>query len=113
MEKCDRCGKKFEGKENQLLCPDCKRRRTPNIYFGIAITIIILGFIGGIILGNTNLKVTSEYNEYSEDYDYDSEFNTELMLECWVGTAILSVFIFGIGSTNYRLNLIIDKKQEK
>ena len=112
--KCNKCGNKFKGKENELLCPDCKRRRTPKIYFGIAITIIVLGFIGGIIIGNTYTNRTLTYeSSIDEKYnEYEEEFNAELMLECWVGTTILSIFIFGIGSTNYRLNLLIDNKKE-
>lgn len=45
--------------------------------------IAVLGFIGGIVLGNT-VKV------------YD--FNTWLMIESWIATAILCLIFYGIAS---------------
>lgn len=109
--KCNNCGKEFEPNGYSGICPDCRRRNTPKIYFRIAILIIILSFIGGIILGTVNKSVTQTYNEITEEYEYEEEFNTYLMLECWVSSLLFSIFVFGIGSVNYRLNLLIDKRK--
>ncbi len=107
---CKECGKEFKPNGYSNLCPDCRRRKTPKIYFRIAILIVALSFIGGIILGNTNKVVVSSYDDILEEYEYDKVFNTDLMLECWVGSLLFSILVCGIGSINYRLNLIIDKK---
>lgn len=45
--------------------------------------VAVLGFIGGIVLGN-NVKI------------YD--FNTPLMIGSWVGTALLCLIFYGIAS---------------
>ena len=60
MEKisCKRCGQKFESNGVSSLCYDCRRKRTPSIYFGIAAAIVIFGFIIGIIMGETNKAIT-------------------------------------------------------
>lgn len=54
-----------------------------SIYKVITGVIAVLGFIGGIILGNT-VKV------------YD--FNTALMIESWIATALLCLIFYGIAS---------------
>lgn len=54
-----------------------------SIYKVITGIIAVLGFIGGIVLGNT-VKV------------YD--FNTWLMIESWVATAILCLIFYGLAS---------------
>lgn len=109
---CKECGKEFEPNGYSSICPDCRRRRTPKIYFRIALLIIALSFIGGIILGNTNKEIIRNYNDITEEYEYEEEFNANLMLECWVGSLLFSILVCGIGSVNYRLNLIIDKKRK-
>lgn len=110
MEKisCNRCGQKFESNGASSLCYDCRRKRTPSIYFGIAVAIVIIGFIGGIIMGATNKAIT-----YDDDFNSTESFNTNLMIDYWENSIIVAIIICGIGSINYRLNLIIDNKQEK
>lgn len=109
--KCSNCGIKLKQNTSSSYCDNCKRRRNTNKYKNIGIIILIVGFIGGIILGNL-FKVTtltyessigSEYNEYNEI------FNFILMFCTWISTALLSVFFFAINSICYRLDLIIDK----
>jgi len=83
---CRECGKEMISNGYTGICKDCKRKKTPKIYFRIAILIVALSFIGGIILGNTNKELTPHYNDITEEYDYDKNFNTNLMLECWIGS---------------------------
>ena len=113
MMECQKCGEKFENNGFTGLCTNCRRRKTPKIYFRIAMAIIALSFIGGIILGNTNKKVIESYDDILDKYEYDTTFNTDLMLECWVGSLLFSIIVCGIGSVNYRLNLIIDNNKKK
>ncbi len=99
--KCSKCGKKFENTGTSSLCPECRLKRTPKIYFTIATLILILGFIGGIVIGGTNKILNDEYEKI---------FNTSLMIYCWIGDALFSMFVYAIGSIIHRLNLLIDKE---
>lgn len=110
MEKisCKRCGQKFESNGVSSLCYDCRRKRTPSIYFGIAAAIVIFGFIIGIIMGETNKAIT-----YDDDFNSTERFNTNLMIDYWENSIIVAIIISGIGSITYRLNLLIDNKKEK
>lgn len=103
MEKieCNKCGRKFEANGVSSLCDNCKRHRASNSYLFYATIILFIGFIMGIVLGN-NIPIMSTYEEPS--------FNTGLMFVCWFSFGILSIFIFGIRSICYRLDLLIDKK---
>lgn len=113
MEKieCSKCGTKFESDSYSSLCGNCRRKRNTNVYKVIAIIILFLGFIGGIVLGDTNrtielvyeLSISSKYNEYEE------VFNIGLMVSAWISTALLSLFIFAIYSICHRLDLIVEK----
>lgn len=87
-----------------------RRRKTPKIWFGIGITIIIIGFIGGVILGFSG-STQSTWNTVTEEYDYNTVFNITLMIYTWIGCLISSTFFFAVGSILYRLNLIIDGKK--
>lgn len=104
--KCSKCGEKFESTGTSSLCPNCRRRSHTKAYLWIAITILILGFIGGIILGDT-FKITTTTYTY---LDNEEEFNSALMLYSWIGTLLFDLFIFAIYSICYRLDLLIDKK---
>ena len=81
-----------------------------NIYLVIAIVILILGFIGGIVIGNVYKIVELVYeSSVSPIYnEYESTFNGALMLYCWIGTILFDIFIFAVHSICYRLDLIID-----
>lgn len=106
---CTKCGKKIENNGVSSICSDCKRKRTPKVYFALATTILLVGFILGIILGavNKDTKLTT-----TDDYSYDSEevFNSGLMATTWVYTAIICTIFYSVGSVCYRLNILIDKK---
>lgn len=82
-----------------------ERHVNTRLYKRIAIILLFLGFVGGIIVGK----------EYGVCSDYlsnctEKEFNGELMLYCWGGTILFNIFVFGIHSICYRLDLLIDKK---
>jgi hypothetical protein len=96
--KCSRCGEKFESTGESSFCVNCRRKRHTKAYLYAALIILIIGFIGGIVLGNTFL-------------DYYEEFNFLLMLYVWIGTLLSDLFVFAIHSICYRLDLIIDKKE--
>lgn len=110
--KCSKCGEKFESTGTSSLCSNCRRRSHTKAYLYIAIVILILGFIGGIVLGDAfkireltyESSISVKYNEYEET------FNSALMLYSWVGTLLFDLFVFAVHSICYRLDLIIDKK---
>ena len=83
-----------------------ERTKNTKKYKIIAITILILGFVIGINAGNT-YKICSDY---TLSYCTEEVFNGDLMLYCWIGTILFDLFIFGIHSICYRLDLLIDKK---
>lgn len=63
-------------------------------YYVITWIIGILGFIGGIILGNVIPNL--DYNIITESYA--STFNTTIMISSWVGTIILCLIFGGIST---------------
>lgn len=76
--KCKTCGNEFEPNGYSNSCPDCRRRKTPKFYFIIGWSIIILGFIAGIIAGSTYREVTINYqtnlnNTLAYSYDDDDD----------------------------------------
>ena len=81
------------------------------IYKVIAIVLLILGFIGGIVLGDIYSIPLSQDGELSWKNLYSSEptekFNSTLMLGVWFSSFILSIFIFGVYSICNRLEMII------
>lgn len=107
---CAKCGKKFDNNGVSSICSECKCKRTPKVYFALATTILLIGFVLGIILGavNKDVKLTT-----TEDYSYDSEevFNAGLMATTWAYTSVICTILYSVGSICYRLNIIIDKKQ--
>lgn len=110
--KCDYCNKNLGQNSSSHICDGCKRKGHTRAYFRVAIIILVLGFIGGIGLGDKYKKteliyessISAEYNEY------ETTFNGELMIYSWTGTALFDLFVFAIYSICYRLDLIIDKK---
>lgn len=74
------------------------------IYKRIAILILIFGFIGGICAGNA-YAICSDYSTGC----IEKEFNGDIMIYCWIGTILFDIFVFGIHSICYRLDLLIDK----
>lgn len=106
---CTKCGKKIENNGVSSICSDCKRKRTPKVYFSLATIILLTGFVLGIILGavNKTVKLTT-----TEDYSYDSEkvFNAGLMATTWAYTSVICTIFYSVGSICYRLNILIDKK---
>ena len=90
------------------------------IYKVIAIVLLILGFFGGIVLGDIYSIPLSQDGELSWKNLYPSEstekFNSTLMLGTWLSSFVLSVFIFSIYSICSRLEIIIENttiKNEK
>lgn len=76
-----------------------------DIYKIIAFLTLIIGFILGIILGNTFLINTEE------EYDV---FNTLLMFKTWCISFYLSIFVYGLYSICTRLDtLIIENPNHK
>ena len=109
--KCEKCGNAFTSKnEETLFCPDFKRGKCTKLYEWIAIIIMVMGFFGGIILGETYPKVVAETYKYLSDIRYDESFNYAIMLYVWIGTFLFDVFIMAIHSVCYRLDLLIDQK---
>ena len=103
--KCSKCNEKFESNGMSGLCPNCRRRSHSRTYLWFAIIILILGFIGGIVLGNT-FKITTTTYTY---LDNEEVFNSALMIYSWIGTLLFDLFVFAVHSICYRLDLIIDK----
>lgn len=108
--KCLNCGIELE--EDSKFCincgtniesVNCSRRSHTKAYLYVAITISILGFIGGICAGSV-YKIQTGYLFKKE------EFNGTLMLYCWIATGLFDLFVFAIHSVCYRLDLLIDKK---
>lgn len=93
-------------------CGNCKKKSYTEVYFYIAIIILVLGFIGGIVLGNVYKKTELIYeSSISAIYnEYESTFNEGLMIYSWTATVLFDLFVFAIYSICYRLDLIIDKK---
>lgn len=109
---CSKCGCEFESNGTSSLCANCRRRRNTNLYLVIAIIILILGFIGGIVLGDTYKSI--DLSSITSDYDdYKESFNTALMIYSWTATVLFDLFIFAIHSICYRLDLLIDNKNKK
>ena len=106
---CSKCGKKFENYYSLDLCEDCRRKKKTEIYLVIAIIILILGFIGGIVLGN-QYKVLEKQHVFGSYYEMKEAFNVGLMIYCWIGTMLFDIFVFGIYSICHRLDLLIEKK---
>lgn len=103
---CRKCGEQFESEGASALCPNCKRRNHTKAYLWMAIIISYLGFVVGIILGNA-LKITiGEFSAYREEI-----FNYGAMIYCWCATLVFDFFIFAVYSICYRLDLLIDKKE--
>lgn len=111
--KCSKCNKKFESNGMSSLCPNCRRKSRTKAYLYIAIAILVLGFIGGIVLGDAfkireltyESSISVKYNEYEET------FNSALMLYSWIGTLLFDLFVFAVHSICYRLDLLIDKNR--
>ncbi len=78
-------------------------------YKHVAIIILILGFIGGIILGNQYKVTTMTYESpFNAEYNqYETTFNTALMIYSWLGTFLLSLFVFAIYSIGSRLDSLL------
>lgn len=113
--KCKKCGRKMINDGVATVCDDCKRKSMPRVYFVIATTILIVGFVLGIILGATNkeLKMTaSKADAYDSEisYEYKEQFNSSLMFNTWGVSFIISAILYSTSSTCARLNLLIDKK---
>ena len=89
-EFCEKCGTKL--KEEVVL--------NTSIYKTIAGIVFFLGIIGGVIIGDA-LSVKDIFGK--------TEFNYGVMLYCWFGTFLIDVFIIGIYSICYRLDLLIKK----
>lgn len=105
---CAKCKTKFESNGWTSVCTDCRRKRTPKIYMYVAVCIILLGLFAGIILGNVyKLKRIDEDSILEETVEV---FNTNLLFISLASGAFASIPLFGLGSINYRLNLLIDKK---
>lgn len=85
-----------------------------NAYSKIAILILILGFIGGIVMGNVFKVYTLTYESpISAEYnDYEYIFNTALMIYCWIGTFLFDLFVLGIYSICKRLDLIANRLKD-
>lgn len=108
--KCKKCNKEFENYDWLSLCPNCRRKRTPKIYMYAAIGVILLGLFAGIILGNVY-----SLERVDEDSILDTTeevFNTNLLIISLASGAFASIPLFGLGSINYRLNLLIDKNEK-
>lgn len=106
---CDRCKAKFDNNGISSLCPNCRRKRTPKIYMYAAIGVILLGLFSGIILGNVY-----KIEKVDEDSILDTTeeiFNTNLLIISLSSGVFASIPLFGLSSINYRLNLLIDKKE--
>ena len=108
--KCKKCKKEFENYDWLSLCSDCRRKRTPKIYIYTAIGVILLGLFAGIILGNVY-----SLERVDEDSILDTTeevFNTNLLIISLTSGMFASIPLFGLGSINYRLNLLIDKNEK-
>lgn len=111
---CRVCENKFETNGNDNICANCRRKNRTRAYLYIAISILMLGFISGIVCGAVfpvqklvyESSISISYNEY------ENSFNGLLMLYIWIGTALFDIFVFGINSICYRLDLLIDKKEK-
>ena len=68
-----------------------------DVYFCIAIIILVIGIIAGMIIGAASMSD----NEVS---------GILLMIYIWSLTGLLDIFIFAIYSICHRLDLLIDKK---
>lgn len=67
-----------------------------NFYQGFAITIFVLSFFLGIILGNLfSTCQTSSY--FYSDACYVKQFNFSLMISIWFISLLVSLFIYSIG----------------
>lgn len=112
--KCNKCGKKFDSNGTSGMCSDCRRKSHTQFYFYIALVILLLGFISGIALGDTYkiTKLTYESSISVKFNEYETSFNSDLMLYCWVGTLLFDLFVFAINSICYRLDLIIDRLKD-
>lgn len=108
--KCKKCKKEFENYDWLSLCSDCRRKRTPKIYMYAAIGAILLGLFAGIILGN--LYKLERVDEDSILDTTEEVFNTNLLIISLASGAFASIPLFGLGSINYRLNLLIDKNEK-
>lgn len=107
---CDKCKTKFENNGLSSLCPNCRRKRTPKIYMYAAIGVILLGLFSGIILGNV-YKIERVNGDSILDTT-EEVFNINLLIISLTSGAFASIPLFGLGSINYRLNLLIDKNEK-
>ena len=108
--KCNKCNKEFENCDWRSLCPDCSRKRTPKIYMYAAISVILLGLFSGIILGNVYKLEKVDENSILDTTE--EVFNTNLLIISITSGVFASIPLFGLSSINYRLNLLIDKKEK-
>lgn len=82
-------------------------------YRNLAIILAFLGFIFGVVFGATNPKIKiSEPSDYDAKYEYDEEFNAELMGNFWGITAGAVITLSFMYSVCYRLDLLVEKKDK-
>ena len=82
-----------------------------DIYKIIAITILVIGFISGIIAGFVFPNMIYHSNGIPKPF-YEESFNIKLMFIIWVSSSLISTFIFGIYSVCYRLDIISNQNKE-
>lgn len=69
-------------------------KRPFNFYQIIAICVLVIGFIGGILLGNM-VPSCSDTNMFGQCSV--TEFNISLTLLSWMGVFLFSMFFYSIG----------------
>lgn len=69
-------------------------KRPLNFYQVIALCVLVIGFIGGILLGN---MVPSCSNTNMFGQCNVTEFNISLTLFSWIGVFLFSLFLYSIG----------------
>ena len=106
---CTKCKNKFESKGWTSVCDSCRRKRTPKIYMYVATSVILLGLFIGIVLGNVYSIESVDENSILDTTE--KVFNTNLLIISLASSIFASIPLFGLGSINYRLNLLIDKSE--
>lgn len=92
--------------EMKLVTKHFADKKTFNIYQLVALIVFVIGFFGGILLGNM-IPACADVNLFNQCTT--TEFNISLTLLTWGGVFLFSLFFYSIGHRIQLLQAIYNK----